>query len=536
MARSLRSRWSRRRVALLFGTLVSLAGLELGLRWLVLSDSALARAWGTRLRHAEWFASPDEEAFWKLACRFDHAVAQTASLPDPQLGWLKANLAPRTHELVGAGRLGERKPVLLYGDSFAQGMFSGPRSFEGLLRDSPLGGTHVLFNYGVGGYGADQILILARETLPLYDAQQPIAIVALLVDDDLDRCVLDFRSGPKPRFQLAHGRLVEPEPVETSVPRYLEQHPIGIASYVWRLLGFAPRILPARVQQALRGETTRLEEKRTLAEAILRETCRELRAHAPRAALMLMRARESVRDPQRAGWQEEWIRRVAAEEGLPVLDTREVLLHALGGRLEHLDNLYFTSGAGLGHWNAQGNRAVFQLLRAFVEGRPPESALAGVDELVARGELAAPDARSLEREALGGALFVQYREDSSALCFVQSPEASGNGKSWYLGLRAGNQGPSSMRWSLPAGTQHLRATLRAGESAGQAPGVRELVVHIRQPRAADPAAEQSFTLISSAPGQEWATDVAGGELEFLVEPPPGGGRSPWLLIDKARLE
>jgi hypothetical protein len=533
MSTERRSRLRRRLLALLLGIALALTLAELGVRWLVLSDSALARRLGKGVRHAEWLASPNDDAYWQLVFGFEHPVGASEVYPDRMTGWLTSKISPNVHDHVDARALGDRTPVLLYGDSFAEGVLPGPETFEGLLESSPLHTTHVLLNYGVGGFGADQVLLMARDTLPRWEARKSIAILSLLVDDDLDRAVLSFRGGPKPRFHVENGQLVEPEPLETNLERFLDQHPLGITSYIFRLFCRAPGLLPQRVQAWLRGDDSRLAEKQALAEAIVRATCRELRAHAQRSALMLMRARESVVSPSRAKWQEQLIRRVAAEEGLPVLDTRDVLLRAIDGKLEHLDNLYVLRGPTIGHWNAQGNLVVFQSMRAFVEGGTPQDAQAYVAQLLEDGELTNAQARRLESTALGGAIVVEFREDADALCFLE-PRTTG---AWYMGLRAGNQGPTSLRWTLPPGRQRLTVWLRAPDAAQPAQGAQEIVLHAGQRIGRELAGKETLTLRVGEPAREWSLELqGGGALELRVDPPPGGGRSPWILLEKARLE
>jgi hypothetical protein len=502
----------------------------------VLSDSTLALRTGSGFRRPDWYASSDDDAYWLLMHRFEHPSSPSAVWPDRLTGWIRGIIVPGTRAHVEEPGLGERTAVLLYGDSFAEGVHGRPYSFEGLMETSPLQATHALINYGVGGYGADQVLLLARATLPRFEARKPVVILSLLVDDDLDRAVLGFRGGPKPRFHVEHGVLVEPQPVETNLALYLEQHPLGIRSYLLQLFCRAPGLLPGGLQSWLRGDETRLAEKQALAEALVRAICRELRAHAGRSTLLLMRARPSVLDPRHSGWQEDTIRRVAAEEGVPVLDSRDVLLRALDGDLARLDNLYEVEGAGVGHWNVEGNLVVFQQMRAFAEASPPEKALEYVDELLRSGVLAGPGVRSLEAAALGGELFVHYRESSDALCFIQSHETPGRASDWYLGLRAGDQGASSLRWCFPAPARRLTARLRTTPGSAALQSVREVILRVRRPLDAEHTAEERIALPVGAASREWTVEFEGGELELAVDPPPGGGRSPWVLIEKARLE
>ncbi|MBK7645158.1 MAG: SGNH/GDSL hydrolase family protein [Planctomycetes bacterium] len=528
------SRRRRRLIALALGSVLALLAAELGLRWLVLSDSPLAARLGSRVRHAEYLASPDDEDFWKLECHFVHSVAITASLPDELTGWRTGRIEPDTREHIDAPLLGDRTPVLLYGDSFAEGAIPGDGKFEGMLELSPLHAQYALLNYGVGGFGADQVLLMARDTLPRWQSRRPVAIVALLVDDDLDRTILGFRSGPKPRFRVERGVLVDPGPVEINVPRYMQQHPIRIVSYLYRLLVRAPGLLPRGLQAVLQGDGSRLKaEKLELSEAILRATCRELRAHSSRCAILITRCEASVSAPQSKAWQEQVIRRVAGEEGVPVLDSRDVLLEAARGSPKRLRNFYVHGGPALGHWNQLGNLVVFQSMRAFLEGGTLEDARRLARGLLESGVLADEDATLVEEELLGGRLTLSYREDTEAICTVQSPPGSARG--WYMGVRAGNLGPSRISWKLPADARRVRFSLRASSSPEQARGVVDVVLHAGRSEGGKFVPGEELHLRVGDAAREWTLTID-GTLELQIEPPTGGGRSPWVLFSEARLD
>jgi hypothetical protein len=532
MQPELRSRLRRRCLAFLLGALLALLCAECALRWLVLSDSSLARRLGKGFRHPELYASWKDDDFWKLMSRFEPAQGASALWPDRRTGWRNCTIEAGTYAHADEAGLGGRTPVLLYGDSFAEGGQTGPETFQGLLQASDLQQRFALLNYGVGGYGADQILLLAQASLPRFQSREPVAILALLVDDDLERASLGFRGGPKPQLRVVHGELAEPEPVEPNLQLYLAQHPIGITSYCAALLCNARGLLPLRLQAWLRGDAARLADRQQLAEAIVRAACRELRARAQRSALLLMRGQDCVRFPEAFGWQEALLRRVAAEEGLPVLDSRAVLLEAIAGRLERLHEYYVESGPRVGHWNGSGNLAVFQLMHAFLEGGTQEDALARIRELVAQGELGSAPASRFYGESQGRALVVRYREDEQSLCFAQSAEGPNSRATWFLALRAGNRGATTLHWALPAGTRRITLRLRVPGGARRAQDAEELQLR------AGPDGEhaQALQLRSGDAARELALELQEPALELRVESQPSGLRSPWLLIDQAHLE
>jgi hypothetical protein len=144
---------------------------------------------------------------------------------DPLLGWRqKPQLSVATWGLT-TGELGIRmnsaeiKPlppqgILAVGDSFTVGSEvvedkTFPAQLEQLLK-------YPVVNGGVGGYGTDQMILMAETLMPRLS---PAAIVVGILDDDINRAGLRVYGGaPKPWFQVRDGRLVhhnDPVPAPT---------------------------------------------------------------------------------------------------------------------------------------------------------------------------------------------------------------------------------------------------------------------------------------------------------------------------------
>ena len=101
-----------------------------------------------------------------------------------------------------------RKPagtrrVLVFGDSFTFGEdVSDDETYSHHL-EQRLSGVEVL-NFGVHGYGHDQMLLYLREEGVKY---QPDVVVLGFLYDDMERNLLGFRDYAKPHFELRDGRL-----------------------------------------------------------------------------------------------------------------------------------------------------------------------------------------------------------------------------------------------------------------------------------------------------------------------------------------
>jgi hypothetical protein len=199
----------RRTLAAGIGIAIALLGLELGLRFLLFSDSGLARRLGGSWRKAEWYADTrGEDAYWKLQYLF-LPPEKRSGVPgfDPTCGWL-GHLQPGTYEPPDLPDLRGRRPILLYGDSYARCTTAPSHCYPALLEHGRLGERYAIVNLGVGGYGLDQVLFLLRATIDRWKDLQPIVVIGFLVDDDFHRDTLTFRNWPKRRFALKDGRLV----------------------------------------------------------------------------------------------------------------------------------------------------------------------------------------------------------------------------------------------------------------------------------------------------------------------------------------
>lgn len=364
-----RRRWLRLALALALGACASCALAELALRFFLFNTSRFALEHGRSLRELSFYGdrSSDDEV-WKLQWRMnDAAILRDAGDPDPRLGWT-GTVARGTYLHPDAGKVGERRPVLLYGDSFSQGVTEPEAGFTALLERSELARTHALLNYGVGGYGFDQTYLFLRATLDTWTARDPIVLVGCFVDDDLDRSVLTFRGWPKPRFGLEGETLVEPQPVETSTSVWLEQHPLSIDSYLWRFLKYRRRILPRPVQVWLRGDERRLAEKRALNRALLVAVHRLLEERKLRHALIGFLGEGALTHSPGCEWQEDWLASTCREIGLPLVSTRGDLEALCGEDEARRKALFFQDSGPRGHYNATGNAAAFGALRRAIEG------------------------------------------------------------------------------------------------------------------------------------------------------------------------
>ncbi|MCB9903192.1 MAG: hypothetical protein H6831_02170 [Planctomycetes bacterium] len=219
-------------------------------RWLLFGEGELAQEYGHEYRQPGLFADAQlEDSYWLLMRKLTPA-GRIERLPpfDPLVGWVNADIAAGSYDHRRAAHVRGRRPLLLYGASYAQGLGAGELDGEAL---SPEFG---FLNYGVGGYGADQAYLLLRETLDRYAAHDPVVLIGLVADSDFDRCILRFRSLPKPRLVWKDGALEPEGPVFSGGPdAYLKQNGTGISSYAWSYVLRSSGLLPESWRLRLSG-------------------------------------------------------------------------------------------------------------------------------------------------------------------------------------------------------------------------------------------------------------------------------------------
>lgn len=135
----------------------------------------------------------------------------TSLMPDPELGYVrKPNVRIPCHETTdlatrGLGRYPSREGRLVFfGDSSVESAACSNDTLTSKLER--LTGLDVL-NFGMGGYGLDQIVLYFKRRLPTLNPRGSLFLIGL-IHDDLHRVLLKVRTSPKPYFTIADERLV----------------------------------------------------------------------------------------------------------------------------------------------------------------------------------------------------------------------------------------------------------------------------------------------------------------------------------------
>ncbi len=214
-------KWYFRLVALWMGLLFAVVLGEMGFRTWLFSDASIGSVQRSPHFYADYLS---DDLYWNLHSRWTthntKNFSSTIHSTNAKLGWV-GNFNPHTFRHYEEFRIRQKRPVLMFGDSFVS-CEGDVVCFEDLLKqDVKASGQYGILNYGVGGYGIDQILLLMQEVLPLY----PDAIVVVgLMTMDIDRAHLSVREAPKPRFvQQGDAWLLESpaDVVDLQVPSLL---------------------------------------------------------------------------------------------------------------------------------------------------------------------------------------------------------------------------------------------------------------------------------------------------------------------------
>ena len=525
-------RWRRIALSTLIGLVLGTLACEFGLRWLLFGESTLARRLGQSLRYPEWYADGDsDDDYWKLRWRFrgkDPAPPRIDA--DPRIGWVGPLVQPGTYAAEARENLHGRRPVLLYGDSFAACVTASGDCFQGLLANSELGTRYELVNLGVGGFGTDQSYLLLHATIDQWKDLNPIVIFSLLVDSDLDRCVLSFRDWPKPRLELKDGVLVLPGPVETDPERYVAEHPLGITSYLGRLLQFRRGLIPGRVQSFLHGDISRRAEKEALNRAILQAVGSELDQRHLAHCVLSFFGREALAEYAHARWQPGCVASACREHSIPHLSTRPYLEAAAAGDKRGTDRFFVLEGVMREHYNRLGNRIVFEAIRQAILGHTEREDTSGIEGLRARGLLEPDAGRIVERTLLGHAALVYYRAEDASACFADAT----TGDAPHLGLRASAEGPTRLEWTLVPNDTRLSLSVHAVRTA------RSDCEHAGLRLAIEVDGRQIQTTLLDPEGREQALVVpltGASRIALTVDgSAPSANDCAWALFDALRFE
>ncbi|MBN2173405.1 MAG: hypothetical protein JW731_04695 [Bacteroidales bacterium] len=305
--------------------LLGLIGIEYAFRAMIFSDKEAFK----KFRDPWAYADMDsEDLFWKLYTRWI-GVYKPPECPHPLLGWI-GDFSRHSLMHWRFDSFESKRPVLLYGDSFA--ICSGLSTcFQTILNDdSAFSQQNYLYNYGVGGYGVDQIYLLFDKTYKSFE--KPFVIFSLLTFD-LDRSILHFRTGQKPFFEVEDDSLVlKGVPINSNPEEYLDANPTRTISYLWRKFLYSKEnFLPKKTVDKLKGTNRYTRKKIEVNEKILLKTLNELRENNIEFVFVIFHTLQYDRDNYTAEEENDWrnvfLKNFLEENKVPYIWTRDLILN-----------------------------------------------------------------------------------------------------------------------------------------------------------------------------------------------------------------
>jgi hypothetical protein len=439
----------RRRTALklVIALAVSVVLFELGARVLLFSPLAADLPLAQQLRLPGVVSHEEEDLYWWLRTHYGLGVGpEGAEDHHAELGWL-----PWGGDYAHPRRepLGERRRVLLFGDSFAACWTPDGECFEDLLARSELDATHTLLNYGVPAYGLDQIYLLLQRSIDLFADEDPIVIVSLLVDRDLDRAGLSYRGGrSKPRFDVSRGELVLQPPLDAGV------FPTRPGAWFGaRLLAHA-LAAPESLHELACGSMAARERNRERCRLLFAAIVDELERRGLESFFLLFHSEPMLFETT---WEDELVTSTLDALGARWISTRvAVTSHAEASGRATAD--YFDA---TGHFNARGNAAAFRALREGLAGHAGDGAGTAWSAAELRGPLSPSVFTQVQ---LGGRLgFVRHE-------FGRRPQFPDPADRERLVFRVGRKGPTEIEFALGGRATAFRANAHFMPLAAEASG------------------------------------------------------------------
>lgn len=337
---------------------------ELVLRWMLFNGGDGFQ----NLRQPEYYADISEDAYWKLYHEFGGEY-QPPEHPHPLLGWV-GYFDEDTYLHRDFKHLGKRRPVLLYGDSFAMCVDS-VQCFEDILNaDSAFTRDNYLLNYGVGGYGVGQAALLCKATAPKYD--RPLVIFSMLTTD-IDRTILSVRTGQKPYFDLENGELkLKGLPINPDPEAFFEENGPGITSYLYRRFTFSDlNVLPYRIRKRMTRKDYYIQKKQEVNEALLRQVTLELRGAEMDFVFMVFHFEDDMMSPKSEdNWRDQFFKRVIVTDNqVPLIWTKGIIRDHRKAHPENNHDAYIIPGNG--HPTTLYNRLISEEIKRYAQAEFP---------------------------------------------------------------------------------------------------------------------------------------------------------------------
>ena len=279
------------------------------------------------------------------------------SMYHPVRGWaLRPNVAENSIHTNSKGLRGEaeyayEKPptksrIAVLGDSFTFGDEVSDKETYPYYLGQMLPGSEVL-NFGVNGYGHDQMLLYLQEGVLKC---HPDIVILGFVPMDMGRNMLAYMHYPKPRFELVGRKLVLKNVPVPLVSAILQQE-------VYRLKIFD--LVSTLYTKYWMDKKQYSSRKTRITEAILDEMVKDIRGCGAKPLFVYIVTPEHVKDIDQghAMAMEDFLFRFCKTRKISCLSTRQAFSNSAQEGV-HLKES--------GHWDAWGNRAIAGKIKEYL--------------------------------------------------------------------------------------------------------------------------------------------------------------------------
>lgn len=349
-------------LSLLFITLIiCLAAGEFAYRKILFSKNEKFKSLRKPELYADYFNDDD---YWKLYHIFGGEYGAPKE-PHPLLGWI-GDFDRKTLRHNKADSVKNKRPVLLFGDSFAQ-CVDEAECFQSILNsDSAFSKNNYFLNYGVGGYGVDQIQLLCKEAHKQYE--KPFVVFSIMCSD-LDRTILTNRIGQKPYYEIVDDSLVlKGVPIESDPEKFFSGHPPQILSYLYKRVVFTPRNpLPDNIKSWLKRDAVKNDYKMKLNDKVLQLAMDELRRERIDFVFLVFhyvqKDNYQFSVEYEDNWRDKFLRGFIDKNKLPYIWSKDLIKKDPAYHKDNLDDYMIVSN---GHPTTYFNRLISNEIKKAV--------------------------------------------------------------------------------------------------------------------------------------------------------------------------
>jgi len=340
--------------------LLCFGAAEMTFRWMIFGENKKF----TNLRNPGDYADWNSEyVYWYLLTKWN-LNGYLPAFSIPLIGWVTPRYNGLTFEHTDDKAVGEKRPVLLYGDSFSSCVDSTVCFDEFLNADSSFSQKHHLLNFGTGGFGVDQIQLLMSQTVDRYN--KPFVVFAFLTFD-LDRSILPFRDSSKPYYTIENDSLLlHTEHLKQTPAQFVADNSPGATSYLWRKLLYMQgesdgmRKYHKIMQKFI---DYKIDKKIALNTLILDKALAKLKSSKCDYVFLIFSCYDDFITPPGENWRENFIKEYTTQNHVPVIWTKDIMHRNLKNN-DDIVNFFIPVD---GHPTSNFNRLISEELVRYVE-------------------------------------------------------------------------------------------------------------------------------------------------------------------------